>query len=290
MFKNIKNNIIFRNSKRKYFAYFCITLSVIFFLVTSIFFISLYISRPGFLEVDYFDVGQGDSALIKTPSHKLILIDGGPDNLVLRRLGENLKFYQRKIDYIILSHFHDDHITGLIEVIKRYDVKNFIYLDSYDSSLLNNLLDLAKSRKVKIMALNNSAKLNLDQKCFASLFNPNVLKIKPDQNNSIITKLECGRDTFLFLGDNSLIVEEALINNGFNLRAMVLKASHHGSKTANSEAFLSAVKPLNFIISVGISNRFNHPSPEILERAAALGFKIFRTDKQGTIKIYSLFK
>lgn len=290
MFIKIKNNKIFKNNRQKYFSYFFIVFLVIFFLAVIIFFIFLYINRPGFLEVDYFDVGQGDSAIIKTSNHKLILIDGGPDNLILRRLGGNLKFYQRKIDYIVLSHSHDDHITGLIEIIKRYGVKNFIYLDSYDAPLLNSLLEIAKSRKVKTIVLNNSAKIDLGKDCSIGLLNPNILKIKPDQNNSIIARFECEQRVFLFLGDNSSIVEQTLINQNFNLRAETLKASHHGSKTANSEAFLSAVKPLNFIISAGIDNRFNHPSPEIIERAESLGLRIFRTDKQGTIKIFNLFK
>ncbi len=293
MLKNIKKVIVnkiflIRGLKAVWRFFILFWLSA--FLSVVLFIIFLYLNRPTSLELDYFDVVQGDSELIQAPNHKLVLIDGGPDNLVIRRLGENLQFYERKIDYVILSHFHDDHITGLIEVFKRYDIQNFIYLDSYDSPLLDNLLEIAKFKKIKVIVLKNSAQLNLDKNCFINLFNPNILKIKPDQNNSIVVKLECNKNKFLFSGDNSAIVEKALIDYGFDLRAKVLKASHHGSKTANSEAFLTAVKPVDFIISAGINNRFNHPSPEILERALVFGLKIFRTDKQGTIKIRDIFE
>lgn len=259
------------------------------FLLLIIPLIKIYIFKPGRLEVDYLNIGQGDSELIKTPDHKLVLIDGGPDNLVLNRLGEVLPFYRRKIDYLILSHYHDDHATGLIEVIKRYQVKNLIYSNKRQSELLDNLLKVAQDNKVRITPLANSAKIDLEKDCFLNILNPESLKIPDDQNNSLVTKLDCDKNSFLFAGDNSLIVERYLLKSNFNLKADVLKASHHGSKTANSEVFLKAVNPTDFVISDGINNKFNLPSPEIVERAQGLGLKIFRTDQQGTIRIFGVF-
>jgi len=222
-------------------------------LTAVIFLINYYIYLPGHLEVDYLDVGQGDSELIQTPNHKLVLIDGGPDNLVLWRLGKTLPFYRKEIDYVILSHFHDDHAAGLVEVFKRYKVKNFIYLNDYQSPILVNLLKVAANNKVKVMVLNNSARIDLEPNCFLSLLNPNIFKIKADQNNSIVTKLECRKNKFLFLGDNSFIVERALLNSNFDSKADVLKASHHGSNSANSESFLKAVAPVDFKISSSLN-------------------------------------
>lgn len=254
--------------------------------------INAYISFPGRLEVDYLDIGQGDSELIQTPNHKLVLIDGGPDNLVLWRLGEILPFYKREIDYVILSHFHDDHLTGLVEIFKRYKVKTFIYSApaDYQAPALDYLLEIAKVEKIKTLALNNSARIDLEPDCSLNLLNPAIFKIKADSNNSLVAKLDCRKNKFLFSGDNSFIVERALINSDFNLKADIFKASHHGSNSANSEFFLKAVAPLDFIISAGLNNRFNHPSPIILERARALGLKIYRTDTQGTIRISGLFR
>ena len=117
------------------------------------------------------------------------------------------------------------------------------------------------------------------------LLNPASLEVKEDQNNSVITRLDCYANSFLFSGDNSSAVEYALLKTNFDLSAQILKASHHGSKTANSEVFLRAVSPVTYVISAGFGNRFGHPAPEVVERAEAEGLNIFRTDKQGTIRI-----
>jgi competence protein ComEC len=285
--KDYKN--LGERKKRKIVRRLFVIFGAATFLLLIIPLINIYIFKPGRLEVDYLNIGQGDSELIRTPNHKLVLIDGGPDNLVLNRLGEVLPFYQKRIDYIILSHYHDDHATGLLEVIKRYQVKNLIYSNKRQSELLANLLKVAQDNKVRITALSNSAQIDLEKDCFINVLNPESLKIPDDQNNSLVTKLDCDKNSFLFAGDNSLVVERYLLKSNFDLKADVLKASHHGSKTANSDAFLKAVGPTDFVISDGLNNKFNHPSPEIVSRAQGLGLKIFRTDKQGTIRIFRVF-
>lgn len=286
--KNVKSKKL-RIKKSKIYRNFYIFIVCVFILIMIFICIDINILSPRRLEVDYLDVGQGDSEIIKTPGHKIILIDGGPDNLVLRRLGEVLPFYKRQIDLVILSHFHEDHITGLIEIFQRYKVKRFIYINNYQSPLLDELLLISKSKGTNVVLLKNSANISLEQDCLLKIINPNIFNIKEDQNNSIISKLDCRKNQFLFSGDNSTVVERALVNSGFDLQALVLKASHHGSNTANSEQFLRAVNPKDFIISDGINNKFKHPNPEIIERASRLNFNIFRTDKQGTIRIFGQF-
>ncbi len=238
-------------------------------------------------EIDFLNIGQGDATLLKLPNKKLVLVDGGPDNLVLKRLGENLPFYRRKIDLIIISHFHDDHLTGLVEVVRRYQVGAIIYMKGAESSELWQIfLRQAKIRKIQLIALENEAQINYSPGCSLKIFNPLILGIKKDSNNSLITKLNCQALSALLSGDNSLKVEEALLKTRQDLTAKILKASHHGSKSANSEAFLKSVNPVFFIISVGLENRFGHPSLEIIERVTKLGLKIKRADQEGTIRIY----
>ncbi len=244
------------------------------------------IKKPWRLEVDFLDVGQGDSALIKLPNHQVILIDGGPDNLVLWRLGELLPFYQRRIDLIISSHYHDDHATGLAEVINRYKVREIIYqADSTSSPIFDTFLNLAQIQKIAILPLKNAVKVNFSTDCFLNLWPSASLGVSADPNNSILAKLNCGQKKFLFSGDNSLKVEKALLKSGIDLNADVFKASHHGSNSANSEAFLLAIKPQLVAISVGVSNKFGHPAAMVLERLKSLNIKIRRTDQGGTIKI-----
>lgn len=256
-------------------------------LIVSIFLLYICGNKllAGKSEIVFLNVGQGDASLIKL-NNKTILIDGGPDNLVIRELGKYLPFYQRRLDYIILSHYHDDHITGLIEIIKRYQVGEIIYMKgSPSSNLLNTLLSAAKQKKIKVLALENSIKINLAAHCSLGLLNPLILNIKADPNNSLVTKLDCPPLSALFSGDNNFMVEAALLKTGQDWSAKVFKASHHGSKTANSEKFLKAIQPSLVVISVGALNKFGHPSPEILERLKKLKIHIKRTDKDGAVKI-----
>ncbi len=260
---------------------------VLFIILILYFLVSSYFSSEK-LEVDFLDIGQGDSSLIKLPEGQLIVIDGGPDNLVLKRLGENLSFYKRHIDYLILSHYHNDHVTGLLEIINRYQVGTLIYsVDSPLSSTLVSLLKLAKRRQLKIEALSAEAKIIYSDACFLNLINPSILNIKFDPNNSILVRLDCAQKTFLFAGDDNAAVEQAVLRSKWKLRADVFKSSHHGSKTANTKLFLQAIKPQLMSISVGKNNKFGHPSPEVVDRAVKLGIKVLRTDQVGTIKVFS---
>jgi len=244
-------------------------------------------NKPQKLEVDFLDVGQGDAALIKMPSGEVILIDGGPDNRVLRRLGESLPFYHRQIDMIILSHYHDDHAVGLVETIKRYRVKTLIYAPAAAlTPAAKEMLTAAAGQSLSILALEQQARISYNNGCFMNLLNPTSLKIKSDGNNSLVARLDCDGQKVLFAGDNSLAVEKTLVNSGWDLSATVFKASHHGSNSANSELFLSAVSPKLMVISVGADNRFGHPHPQVLARMNNLGIKTERTDQAGTIRIF----
>jgi len=255
-------------------------------LLTVLYFFSVR-NKIGRTEIDFLDVGQGDASLLKLPNNKIVLIDGGPDNLVLKRLGENLPFYQRKIDLIILSHFHDDHLIGLVETIRRYEVESIIYMRGMENSrLFQTFLNEAKERKINLISLENEASIKYSENCLLKILNPLRLEVKSDSNNSLITKVDCSSLSALFTGDNNSKVEEALFKAGLVWPAKILKASHHGSKSANSELFLKSANPDILIISVGANNRFGHPSAEILERADQLGIKIKRTDFSGTVEVY----
>jgi len=238
------------------------------------------------LEVDYLDVGQGDSSLIKTPTGQVILIDGGPDKVVLRRLGENLPFNHRRIDLIIISHRHEDHISGLVEVLKRYDVGRIIYAaGGDDNATWETLLAEAKREKVTLSPLTDGLKVAFRPDCYLNLLPPASLGVKADPNNSLAAKLDCLGKKFLWFGDSSSVVENALLKTDWDPVADVFKASHHASNSANGQKFLQAVNPKLVVISVGADNKFGHPAPKVLERLQALAMKFKRTDQAGTVKI-----
>lgn len=198
-----------------------------------------------------------------------------------------MPFYKRQIDSVILSHYHDDHIVGLVEVIKRYRVKKLIYaFGSMTSPALSELLSVAENKSLSVLALENQARLSYKNGCFLDLLNPLSLGIKADNNNSLVERLNCDNQTILFTGDNSSNVEKALVNSGWDLKATILKAAHHGSNSANSELFLRVVRPRWMIVSVGVDNKFRHPAPLVLERMVNLGILTARTDKLGTVRIF----
>ncbi|MFA6514018.1 MAG: MBL fold metallo-hydrolase [Patescibacteria group bacterium] len=266
-------------------------LLVCFGVITGLFIIVFPIYQKKGLQVSFLDVGQGDSTLIQTANGKIILIDGGPDNLVLNRLGERLPFYKRELDLVVVSHFHDDHITGLIEILRRYKVEKIIYASDLESSSLADLLfSVAKKNNTALIAISKQADIRLDNDCELIFLNPLSLKVKKNENNSLITKLNCVSGRFLFSGDNEVGVEKVLLASDLNIQADIFKASHHGSKTSNTYEFLKAVNPFKIIISVGVDNRFKHPSAEVLEIINKLKIKVFRTDISGTIDISSNIK
>jgi len=258
-------------------------------LVPGIFLLGIYgFAKINFqrcpLEVIFCDVGQGDASLIKLPDGRLILIDGGPDGSVLKCLGKNIFFGKRKIDYLILSHYHDDHVLGFPEVARRYRIKNFIYVpDENYSAPRDELMKYLDKQQSQIIKLVFQGRLELEKNCYLQFLNPAIFKVPLDSNNSLVVRFSCRGKTFLFSGDNELKVEKALLSSDFNFSADVFKASHHGSKTSNSEDFLRAGGFKILVISVG-ENKFGHPSLEVLERAQNMGIDIRRTDENGTIK------
>ncbi len=237
--------------------------------------------------VIFLDVGQGDSSLIKTPSDQVILIDGGPDNTILRELGKNMPFWRRRLDLVIISHYHDDHIVGLIEILKRYQVKTLAYSgEETGSILMRELLSLAAQRGVRFLVLEREARISLGPGCSLDLLNPAVLNIKEDSNNSLAARLDCSGQSFLFAGDNNEAVEQALLASGWNIDADIFKAAHHGSNTSNSRPFLERVGPRLVVVSVGQDNRFGHPGALFLGRAATQAIPLKRTDQDGSVRIF----
>ncbi len=235
----------------------------------------------------FLDVGQGDATLIFTSSGQTVLVDGGPDNILLKRLGEWLPFFHRRLDYVIISHFHDDHITGLISVVKRYDVGEVIYAHKIESAASRELDLWLQRRSVPVRRISNETVLSFSPDCRLRLISPEALVSDYDENDSLISHFNCGPLSILLTGDNRQEVEQSLVARFSDLKSDVFKAAHHGSKTANSLALLKAIEPRLMVISVGDRNRFGHPHAEVLDRAKSLGVEVRRTDEQGSQVIRS---
>jgi len=259
-------------------------------LFISIFWISLQKSTQ--LKVSFLDVGQGDSILIQTPYKQNVLVDGGQDDSVIYGLSKNIPWWDRTIDLLILTHPHDDHVTGLLDVMKRYDVKKIAYTGVVHTS--PNYLAWLKSvqaKKIPIVIIDQPRKIVLGDDCFLDLLYPfdSLLneEVENINNSSIVAKLVYKDVKFLLTGDIEKIVEEKLIVSDINLSAHILKLAHHGSDTSNTEDFLQKVNPDIAVISVGEGNKFGHPNGRIINRLERMGKRFFRTDLDGEVDFVS---
>ncbi len=258
---------------------------IVVFLVF-LFFInfSAQFSRNNSLEIYFFDVGQGDSALVKTPENKFILIDGGPDNKILYKLGKVIPFYKNSIDYVILTHPHADHLNGLIAVLKKYKVGKVILTGVlHTSPNYIQFLKLLKNQNVVVIKQKQVFQIEKDLRLEFLWPEQNLYskRVKSLNDSSIVFRLVYKNKAVLFTGDISREVESKIIQQKIN--AIILKIAHHGSSSSSSKIFLQKVKPRFAIISVGINNPFHHPSLRILKRLERLNIKILRTDKYGDI-------
>src|SRR3989338_2179543 len=247
---------------------------------------------PNQLEIDFLDVGQGDAILIKTPAGQNILVDGGPDKTVIKRLSQNLPWWDKRIDLMVLTHPHDDHVTGLNDVLKRYQVKKVLYTGATHNAP-NYLvwLRLVRDKKVPLTIIDKEQTIDLGQGVRLEILYPNQSlagQTLADLNqSSIVARLAYGRNKFLLTGDAGEEAEKKLIDSGADLKADVLKVGHHGSEYSTTLGFLEKIKPALAVIEVGRDNQFRHPNLRIIKRLERGGARIYRTDENGTIHLIS---
>jgi len=242
-----------------------------------------------FLEVDFLNVGQGDAELIKTPYGQNILIDGGPDNKVLAELGRNLPWLEKKIDLIILTHPHDDHVSGLIDVLKKYQVGRILMADAPSNAPpYEEFLRMDYEKKVPVVLVAGRQTITLGADLRLEILHPEKDDIGAGLNeDSIVARLIYKKKVFLFVGDAGVKTEAELLGEKIDLQADILKVGHHGSETASTLDFLRIVAPKLAIIEVGVNNQFSFPGEDTLWRLQKVGAKILRTDLNGTIKVKS---
>jgi competence protein ComEC len=244
------------------------------------------------LHVTFLDVGQGDAILIQAPSGKDILIDGGPDfQKINLELSEKLPFWDRTIDLVVCTQPQADHITGLVEVIQRYKVKQVLEPGlSYNSSIYQEWLNVVENKRMEHNIARAGQEIDLGSGIKMEVLNPPEGLFEETShdvdNNGVVLRLTWGKFSFLFTADIREEAEFNLIGQRANLKSTVLKIAHHGSSTSTSQQFLAAVDPEVTVICVGADNPFGHPSPDVMERLIdRLGEdNVYRTDKDGTIE------
>ena len=244
-----------------------------------------------FLEITFFDVGQGDATLIETPRRSQILIDGGPDSSILEKLNENLPFWDRTIDLLVLTHPDNDHISGLLHVLADYKVENILWTGVVrEASVFEKWQELIGKEGARIIIARAGQEIIADGVSLKVLFPFESLEgesVKDANNTSIVAKLDFGENSFLFTGDVYESTEKKLAERGVAINSNVLKVAHHGSKTSTCEEFVAKVLPEIAVISAGSDNSYGHPHEQTLDTLQKYDITIFRTDLQGDIKIIS---
>jgi len=234
------------------------------------------------LRVSFIDVGQGDAILILAPDGKIMLIDGGDTNTGI------VQFLQRnnvqRIDLMVATHPHSDHIGGLVQVLTAIPVTKVITNGQmHTSSIYEHFLDAIAFAKAEYAEVQRGDIIALGNLSF-SVLNPTT-NTGDLNHNSLVLRLDYGEVSFLFTGDADKDAEASMISAGLPLQVTILKVGHHGSRYSSSPAFLAQVKPEVAIYSAGTGNLYGHPHPETLAALAAAGARVYGTDVNGTITV-----
>ncbi len=293
---------------KKYPIIFLILLFIFNALAAIAFYNENYIQRP---RVIFFNVGQGDAAMVDIGGNTQILIDGGNGNNILEKIGKYMPFYDRKIELVIMTHPDKDHMSGLVEVLKYYQVGQILETGIFcETEICKEWDRLILEKNIPVKYSEFRQKINMRNTNIDILYpfeNLKDQKVKDDNETSIILKLTINKGSFklgensgesqkilkqvqddnfnnsyLFTGDAGFKVEKELLDKNINIEAKILKVSHHGSKNATSNEFLRAVKPEKAVISVG-KNSYGHPKEELLNRLKNMSIEIFRTDERGDL-------
>lgn len=233
------------------------------------------------LRVSFIDVGQGDSEFIELPNGETMLIDAGTNET-----GKNVVDYIKSlgytsINYIVGTHPHEDHIGGLDDVIKTFDIGS-IYMPKVtaDTKTFEDVLDAAESKNLMINTAKSGVSIMDTEDLSVKFLAPTLDSYENTNDYSAVVKVVYGDTSYLFTGDAEEF-SESLITDDVN--ADVLKVGHHGSSTSTSTEFLKKVSPSSAVISCGKGNSYGHPHSETLQKLADMGTAVYRTDELGTI-------
>lgn len=239
--------------------------------------------------VYYLDVGQSDCSIVVCDD-KVMVIDTGsyPQTEKIREALYTLDVEQ--IDYLVITHQHDDHMSGAEKLMNIYDVENIIMPmlsedNAVNSETYSRLLRAISDNNVKPIASQSIEKFNLGN-AEIKILAPNK-QYKELNNMSVVMKITYGENSFLFQGDAETQVEKSLLYSDYDLTADVLKLGHHGSKTASSEEYLDAVKPDIAVISCGQGNSYGHPRVTVMEYLVERNIDYYVTAYNGDITIGS---
>lgn len=245
----------------------------------------------GKLHVSLLDVGQGDSILIVTPSGKQIIIDGGPNEMLLSHLSRMLPFFDRTIELLVISHPDADHITAIPAVLRRYSVNAILMTGAdHSSGSYDALRAIALEKHIPILFPDPHSDIHIGDGVVLDIIWPDIHAMPKwpeyaSNDLSIVIRLLYKDHSLLFTGDIEAKTEATILKSGADIRADTIKIPHHGSHTSSSSGFLLSVAPIGALLSVGRENKFGHPHADILERYRSFSIPIRSTADEGVISL-----
>lgn len=242
-------------------------------------------NQSGTMKVHFLDVGQGDSIMVQFPDGQNMLIDAGKNDSANTVLNYLKKVGVNKIDYLVGTHPHEDHIGGMDSVIKTFDIGE-IYMPKATTTTktFRDVLTAIKNKDLKITTAKAGVNILKDDNLTVDILAPHCEKYEDLNNYSAVIKITYGQKSFLLTGDAEEQSEfEILASSSVKPEADVLKVGHHGSHSSTSTPFLKAVAPKYAVISVGAGNDYGHPHKETLDKLRKAGVQVLRTDEKGTI-------
>jgi competence protein ComEC len=241
------------------------------------------------MEVHFLDVGQADCIFIQTSNNKTMLIDAGDDHD-----GQRVKkFLERKgiekIDILVATHPHHDHIGGMDTILASFDVQTILMPNlHYHTKYYKELMRMVEQKKPKKVLAKEGVNLSLDWGIRIDVLAPPLKsQYKYINDYSAVLKLTHGTNTFLFAADAGIASEKQMLRRYPTLNADVLKVAHHGANTGTTAAFIDRVDPEYAVISVGRQNDYDYPSKKVLKRLKEKQIKVYRTDQSGTAIAFS---
>ena len=275
--------------KKRLITYFFIMIFVFIVLFFDFSFTSkIHLNTNNKMLVHYIDVGQGDSMLIQV-NNKNLLIDAGPNNNKENLLSYLDTLALPKLDYIIATHPHEDHIGNMYSIINKYKLGRFYAPKvEHTTSDFEKMVEALITKNLKINVIKAGIDtIDLGDGTKVTILSPFNAEYSNLNDYSPMIKIEYGDTSFLFTGDAEKEIEKELLTKNSNIKADVLKVGHHGSSTSTSAAFFKAVNPDIAVISLGVDNKYGHPHPQTTNLLNSNNTVVYRTDIDGTIVLSS---